>query len=221
MKTFAKFTGLIFLILIVGGFLFYTNYGERGSGVSLTATRDLESFDRISLEEFGTINVNFGETQLVTVTTDDNLVPFVETTVEDGELQIRPTKALNPSVDLVINVTIPHLTAAQLAGAARLNIVDIDAESLEIELAGACGIDGTGKVDKLSLELAGACRARLRDLKTRHAVVEIAGTGSAVVFASESIDAEAAGFASITCHGNPPEVKKEAAGISRVTIVDS
>ncbi|MGI9516079.1 MAG: GIN domain-containing protein, partial [Pirellulaceae bacterium] len=188
---------------------------------SLTETRDLDSFDKVSLEEFGTIHVSFGDTQTVTVTTDDNLVSLVETTVQDGELKVRPIKALNPSVDLVIHVTVPRLTSAELAGAARLNIIDIDGESLDIELAGACGVDATGQVDKLSVELAGACRARLRNLKTRHAVVEIAGTGSAVVFASESIDAEAAGFASITCHGNPDDVKKEAAGISRVTIVDS
>ena len=219
MKRVGMFLLLVMLATGLGGYLFVSNYGERGSGVSLTEIREFDSFEKVYLEEIGTVNISFGETQSVSVTTDDNLVGLVETVVEDGELRIRPVRAINPRVGLVIDVTVPRLTHAELAGAASLNIVDIDGESLDIELAGACGVDATGKVENLTVELAGACRARLKQLESRHANVEIAGTGSIVVFASESLQAEASGFAKITCHGNPQDVQKEANGISSVKIV--
>ena len=219
LKRIAIFMFLLFGVACLGGYLFVTNYGEPGSGVSMTEVRDLEPFEKVCLEEFGTINVSFGETQSVSVTTDDNLVGLVETVVKDGELHVRPLEPINPKVDLVIDVVVPRLTHAELAGAASLHIHDIQGESLDIELAGACGVDATGSVDNLNLELAGACRARLGSLEAKNAKVEIAGTGSIIVYASESIDAEANGFAKITCHGNPQEVQKEANGISSVKIV--
>jgi hypothetical protein len=221
MKTVATVLGLVAIITLFGGYMFAVNYGEPGSGTSKTETRELDSFDRISLTEIGTINVSFGVTQMVTVTTDDNLVDLVETTVEDGELIIRPSMSINPKTDLVIDIMVPQLSGVELAGAASLNINGIDGESLDIELAGACGVDATGTVKNLTIEMAGACRARLKTLETENAEVDIAGTGSAVVFASESIDATASGFASITCHGNPKNVQKEANGISKVNIIGS
>lgn len=217
-KKIAIFFFVAMLVITLGGFVFVANYGERGSGVSLTETREMPPFTKISLEEIGTVNVWFGDKFEVSVTTDDNLVHLVTTTVTGDYLKIRPVQALNPKVDLVIDVTLPKLSALEVAGYAGARIHEIDAESLDVELAGACGIDATGRVGKLSLELAGACRARLKSLEAKDAVVEIAGTGSAVVFATNSIDAEAAGFASITCHGSPANVKKDVAGISRVTI---
>lgn len=217
-KIFLCFVAAI-LLAAFGGYLFVTNYGEPGSGISKTVTRELESFDRISLEEFGTLNVSIGDVQQVTITTDDNLVDLVNTTVDNGRLKIRPIKAINPGIDLVINVTVSNLSAVDVAGSVRLNLVDVNTESLDIELAGACGANGSGHVENFSLEMAGACRANLKSLETKNAVVELAGMGSATVFATESIDAEASGLGKITCHGNPQDVKKEANGISRVTIV--
>ena len=221
MKAILICVGLFVGLTIAGGFVFVTNYGERGSGISHTESRELDAFDKISLTEIGTLHVTFGDEQSVNVTTDDNLVDLIETRVEDGELRIRPLTPINPRIDLVISVTVPELRKVEMAGAARLNIDGIAGDSLDIELAGACGVDGSGTVKNLSIEMAGACRANLDALEAENAEVEIAGTGSAVVFASESIDASASGFASITCYGNPKKVQREENGLSRVTVTGS
>ena len=221
MKTVGIVLGIIVIVTGLSSYAVVSNYGEPGSGVSQTETRSVEPFTKIAFIEFGTINISTGTTQSVSITTDDNLMDLIETTVEDGELTIRPEKPINPKSGYVVNVVVPDLEAIQLAGAAKLNLDDIQADTLQIELAGACGAYGSGSVDELEMLLAGACRARLRDLTVATAQVEIAGTGSAVVNATESIDAMAAGFASITCHGNPTDVKREAKGISRIEIVAS
>ena len=162
----------------------------------MTELRQVEPFERVALLRQGTLNISIGDECKVSVTTDDNLVELVETSVQNGELKIEPLKALNPKVDLIIDVTIPKLTAVELAGAVKLNLQDVETENLDLELAGMCSANGSGRVGKLSLEMAGACRA---DLK--------------------SLEAKAAGLGKITCYGNPHDVKKEAAGISKVTIV--
>ena len=222
MKKAIRFLFLVSIFGVLGGFLFFSNYGQRGSGISKTEDRQVESFQRIVIEGFGRLNVNSGETQSVEVTIDDDLIDLIETSVSrDGTLLLRPTTALNPKVDLVYDIVVPELTRVELAGAASLQLNDVSADALVIELAGACGAYGSGNVDKLTLELAGACRARLKELQTRVTNVEVAGTGSAEVFASASLNAEASGVASITCYGNPPQVKKEANGISKVSIAGS
>lgn len=213
---------MIFMVIVsIAGFVVFNNYGMRGSGTSKTESRELEKFERIAIEGFGELIISTGDVQSVSVTTDDNLIKLLETTVENGELTIRQTKTLNPNAGLVIKVVVPKLTHVEVAGAAKLTLANYQGESLDIELAGACGAYGVGTVDRLKLELAGACRARLASLQAKEAVVEISGTGSAVVYASDSLNAEANGFASITCQGNPPDVKKDINGISRVTVEGS
>jgi hypothetical protein len=219
MKKFALFVLFAFMAAGLGGYLFVTNYGERGSGQVQTDVRELEPFERISVEEYGTLKVSTGPVQVLRITTDDNLLPLVRTEVRDGRLTIRPLRAINPSDQLLVEITVPRLSAVELAGAVSADLRNIESESLELELAGACGVDASGHVDKLSVELAGACRAGLKDLQAKQVQIEIAGMGSAAVYASESLDAEAAGWATIHCYGNPLDVRREAAGISRVRMV--
>lgn len=218
MKWILVLLGLAFVALL-GSFAVVSS-GVPGSGVCKTETRELDSFDKISLMETGTINVTFGPTQSVSVTTDDNLLQVIETTVENGELKIHPTISINPKIYPVFDIVLPELAAVEIAGSASVNVVNLDAESFDLELNGACAAIMSGTVQNLSVELNGACRAKLKQLESVDATVEINGTGSAEVFASQSIDASASGFATITCYGNPPDVKKEANGVSKVEIVD-
>ncbi len=219
MKWILILLGLAFVALL--GSFAVVGSGVPGSGASKTEIRELDAFDRISLMEIGTINVTFGPTQSVSVTTDDNLLQVIETTVDDGELIIRPTMSINPKIYPVIDIVVPELSAVEIAGSASVKVVELEAESFDLELNGACAAMMSGTVQNLSVELNGACRAKLKQLESENAKVEINGTGSAEVFASQSIDASASGFATITCYGNPPDVKKEANGVSKVEIVES
>jgi len=220
MKKFAKFTFWSFVIATVVCIVFVNNYGKRGSGVQITEQRLVEPFQKVALAGIGTANIRFGDVQDVQVTVDDNLIEFVETAVRNGQLEISTAKAINPSFDLTIDIVIPRLTQVEVAGKALVTIDEFDGDTLTVELAGACGIQATGRVGKLDLELAGACRARLKSLKADHVVVEVAGACGAEVFANESLKAEAAGFCSIACHGNPPQVRKERAGLCRITLAE-
>ena len=220
MKQIKIVIGLVVLAVVLGlGSIAVVGVGLPGSGVSKTENREVGDFDRISMEEIGTLNVTIGDTASVAITTDDNLLEYIETTVDDdGRLKIRNSEMLNPDVGLVVDVVVPDLTSVEIAGAVTLNLFDYEGESLDLELNGACGVTAFGTVRRLDIELNGACRASLKKLESENANVEINGTGSAEVFASKSIDAEASGFAGITCYGNPEDVEKEANGISRVTI---
>ena len=218
MKLIATILGVGMLVTILGGYLFVSNYGIDGSGVSKSIQPEVETFDKISLEGIGTINIYSGDTSGITITTDDNLLEYIETTVEDGRLTISQSEALNPKTALVFDITIAELTDVDVAGSATVNFHDIETPSLDISVAGACRIAGSGTIESLSIDLAGACRANLRELKASRTKVDLAGTGSATVYASESIDASVAGFGSITCYGNPRDIQKDASGISKITI---
>ncbi len=194
--------------------------GVEGSGTSKTESREVETFDQISFQGAGTVNVTVGKENSVTVTADDNLLELIETTVDDGKLTIRPTETISPKTNLVIEITTSKLSSVEIAGAATMDIKDAAGDSLDIEIAGASTITATGEVKALKLDVAGACKINLKSLKSETAKVVLAGASSGKVFASKSIDANAVGASSLTVYGSPDLVTKSVSGVGSIKIKD-
>ena len=58
----------------------------RGSGDIITENREVSGFDRVSLSGFGEVTIEVGEKESLTVTTDDNIMPYVHTEVKNNTL---------------------------------------------------------------------------------------------------------------------------------------
>src|SRR4051794_29395751 len=61
----------------------------KGNGVKRTETRTVSGFTGIALSVPGQLEVRLGPTESVTIETDENILPLIETTVTHGSLQIR------------------------------------------------------------------------------------------------------------------------------------
>ena len=61
-----------------------------GSGTIKSETRVVPGFTGISLCLDGLVEIRQGGTEGVTIETDDNILPLLETAVENGTLKIRP-----------------------------------------------------------------------------------------------------------------------------------
>ena len=97
------------------------NSGVKGSGVSKSESRDAQDFQEIELEGVGTVNVNVGKEFGVEITTDDNLLELIETTVEAGVLTIRTKESINPTSDLIYEISMPTLGKIEVSGAATID----------------------------------------------------------------------------------------------------
>jgi Putative auto-transporter adhesin, head GIN domain len=92
--------------------------GIDGSGISATESRDPGTFSAVGNATSVNTEVTYSETVSVTVTCDDNLLEYIRTEVNGGELQVDTPRntMLHPHVDCWVAITTPSLAALSGSG---------------------------------------------------------------------------------------------------------
>src|SRR5215212_8679511 len=70
--------------------------GVRGSGVMASETRSVSGFSEVALSGTGDVRIAQSGQESLTIEAEDNLLPLLETFVEDGRLTLRT----RPGVDI-------------------------------------------------------------------------------------------------------------------------
>lgn len=192
--------------------------GIVGSGISKTQTRELGVFTSLAHDSIGDVTLKIGQPQSVTVTTDDNLQDLIQMTVVDGELQIGSRENFSASIGPKIEITVAAMNHIQLQGVGSLELSQFDADDLSVNLSGVGSIKGTGKVKEFRLSVSGVGSADFEHLNAQAVHVAVSGVGSAVVHASESVDANTSGVGGIRVLGNPKQHFVKNTGVGKVTI---
>jgi hypothetical protein len=197
-----------------------------GSGRIKTETRMPGHFSGLALDLPASVELRIGATESVTIETDDNLLPMIETVVENGRLQIRPSTfgsnfdtahlkivVRARAIDRLAlggsgSIDADPLRAAKLTinigGSGSISVKSIDADALSVSLGGSgdLKVDG-GAVSTLSLSIGGSGDVDLGKLKTVNASVNIAGSGDATVSARDTLAAAIAGSGDVNYYGDP------------------
>jgi hypothetical protein len=188
-----------------------------GSGTSATETRDVSNFSSISLHGVGKATIKQTGKESLTITAEDNLLPLLEATVADGKLILGPKKgaSINPTKPIEFDVEVKDLQGLEISGAGEMEMKDLHAKKLKIDLSGVGQISLSGLVDDLVLEMSGAGIFQGADLKSKKAHLECSGVGSVVVNVSDVLDVSVSGAGSVEYLGSP-EVKKSVSGVGSV-----
>jgi hypothetical protein len=194
----------------------------RGSGVAAAESRPVAPFRALVVRGEGELVVEQGEVDALTVEGDDNLLPLVESSVEDGTLTIDAgqhwLRSLDPSLPLRYRVTVRDLTSLELDGGARAEIPalaterltvvvdglgvaelgDLRATSLDALVEGTGSLAVNGMVTDQVVRVDGAGSYDGSGLSSRVAEVTVDGAGSADVSVAERLVATVDGTGSIT-----------------------
>jgi hypothetical protein len=209
---------------------------ETVSGPTVTRTYDIIDFDGIQVETAFNIAITQGDTYAVSVTVDEDVIDRLVVEKEGSTLKIGFTPGLITTHTLQAEITMPQLgglqlsgasTAAlsgfsggmafrgQLSGASRLT-GDMSAARTVLDLSGASQATLRGESDTLDAKASGASKLNLGELTVRSATIELSGASSALIHATEEIDATASGASTVTYIGNPPSVREDTSGASTV-----
>lgn len=202
------------------GFGFNTT---KGSGVIKTETRNISGFNRISLSLPGVVEVVQGDSESLTIETDDNLLPLIETTVEDGGLKLRTQNKVNIStktLKITVNaksieglsvggsgdIRVARLKTgklkASIAGSGDINIANLDVDDLHISIAGSGTFVGGGKANAVSSSIAGSGDIKAGKLESNTSKISIAGSGDATVWAKDTLTVKVAGSGDVKYYGD-------------------
>ncbi len=212
-----------------------------GSGKIASEARTLPEFHAIAQAGSIDLRVRQGGTQQVTVSADDNLLPYLETVVESGKdgamLQIRWKRGttLYTRSRVGVQVTVPRLTALRSAGSGDIVVEAFETPALElamsgsgdvrlqglrtdelnVRISGSSDVAGSGSAKKLGITIAGSGDVNLGELKADEVKVRIAGSGDAIVHAEQTLDVSVAGSGDVRYSGNA-KVKSSVAGSGSV-----
>lgn len=218
--------------------------GERvkGNGNERTEDRSVGSFTSVS--SFGGYDVYLtqGSAYSVKIDADENLLPYIETVVEGDVLQIRTREGywLDTRRDIKVHISAPSYakvktfgsgdiisenklnnTSAielELAGSGDIK-VDVNAPEVRAELRGSGNINLGGETRSFTGEIRGSGDIRASSLKAENVDIDIAGSGSADVYASVKLNVDVKGSGDVKYRGGA-QVSSDIAGSGSVRKVD-
>jgi hypothetical protein len=139
----------------------------------VSQTRDVSGFNRVSLRDYGELNISQGTQESLVIESEQEILDAIQTNVRGDTLDIRIGAswidklnfALSTSltrIPIKYTLVVKDLKALDILGAARVRIEGIDSDRLAIVLGGAGEITGRElKVEQLDVELRGAGRIEL------------------------------------------------------------
>jgi hypothetical protein len=197
--------------------------GVSGNGNVATETREVADFSKISAGGAFEIFLEQGNTEALTIDADENLLPLINTNVSNGVLEIASQRPIRNASTLNVFITIKDISAIDVSGACSViskNTLDLEdlvlegsgatfvdlvlnSRSFSADLSGANEVRVSGETDIFSLELSGASKIRAFDFVAREVKIQASGAADAHVHATEYLNAEVSGAASISYMGNP------------------
>lgn len=191
--------------------------GVQGSGVKKTENRELDTFKSIELDSAADVNITFGESQSVTITTDDNILKLIDTSVSNGKLKIESDEWFNTNIGIKIDITIAELNRVDLDGAGDININSLSAPNFVARIDGAGDIYASGSVNNLDVKIDGAGDIKMYNLTADIVKAKINGAGDIKVYVNQNLDAEIDGAGNIYYKGPGQVTRSQIDGAGKIS----
>jgi Putative auto-transporter adhesin, head GIN domain len=172
-------------------------------GPQTTQTRDVGEFTRIDNRDSVDVRLDVGERQRVQVRAGEKVIDDVRTEVRDGTLEVTFDHDGWGDDDVVVEVSVPTLTAIEVSGSGDVDAAGIDANVFDVQSDGSADIGLRGTVGRLAVDMDGSGDADLADLTAREANVFVGGSGDLEVRADQQLEVTVDGSGDVRYHGDP------------------
>jgi hypothetical protein len=211
----------------------------RGSGNLISETRAVSGFEAVEFSGAGNVEIIQDGTESITIETDDNVMPYVETEVRGGTLYVGlDFNRLASIIPTKMNVTlhVVSLTGITASGAWDVHSESIETDSLQTlisgtgsiridlltatdlvaNISGAGEMEIAGQVPSQRIGISGTGQYLAGDLQSETVEIDISGAGDATLWVTESLDASVSGTGQVDYYGSP-QVKFNGSGAGDVT----
>lgn len=167
--------------------------------------RHLPNFSSINVSGYYNITVTVGKPQSLVVKMNQNLLPFIETTVKGEELTVKSKKGyiLRPQGIPEMIIVIPSLNQIDLSGNNNLNLHAFMGSSLDLNFAGSTQFVGQGVVKSLNIEVSGNNYLDTQKLLADKVNLNSNGNAKIVVSAKDKLKIVISGDALVSYVGDP------------------
>lgn len=209
-----------------------------GNGNVQKETRNPGIFTKVHSSGSADIEITSGSNCAVIVEDDENLLPYLETNVENGTLNIHYRNGVSVSNDHAkIYVTAPTLSEVSTSGTSNIMISgllknsdkisfntsgtgniegEVNAPAISVTISGVGSIKLSGNTKNFDCHISGVGHALCGNLASENTNVSVSGVGDAHVFASVHLSATVSGAGGIYYRGNPQNPEIHTSGVGTI-----
>jgi putative autotransporter adhesin-like protein len=188
--------------------------GIRGNGHIKTGDRTVGAFAEIDIGGAFEIEWQNGSPALQ-ITTDENLLRYVESDVSGDTLRLRTHDQIWPTHGIKVLISSPTRTAARIRGAVRLAAKQLTGPKFALEASGASRVSLDGNVNELLADMTGASELDASGLQTKIAEISTTGAGDVEIAVTETLKVSITGAGKVSYSGNPT-IEKHIAGAGSI-----
>ncbi|MEO6894914.1 MAG: head GIN domain-containing protein [Ginsengibacter sp.] len=233
---------IFFILLLATAQLFAQPWKSiKGDGQLKKETRALSEFSSISSRGSIEVKITKGQPGKIEVEADENLLPYIETNVENGKLIIQTKKNINikSASKMVVYVNMTLIKSLQVSGSGNIDANGIfkgdDASEFIVSGSGnihfssasfknvSFSISGSGNItakggsaDDLSVSVRGSGNVYVSDISAENVEAKISGSGNTKVSASKSLSANISGSGNIFYQGNATDISSKVNGSGKL-----
>jgi hypothetical protein len=198
-----------------------------GSGHAKTESRAVNGFTAVDLAGSGMVDIRQTGVESLTVTADDNILPYIQTTVSDGRLTLSENGPFFgffvTRTPIHYDLTVKDLAALEISGSGEaamtgltttdmsisisgsgsLTLANLTATTLDASISGSGAMQVSGTVQTQQVAVSGSGSYSGRDLASATASVDVSGSGDITVQVADTLDAQINGSGSVTYYGRP------------------
>ncbi len=233
------------LLAILLAFISLNSFSQKwetikGNGETKKETREVSSFTSINAQGPMEIKIDYGNSGTISVEADENLLPYIETTVEDGRLSINPKKNVNlkSRSGIVVYVSMTQIKSLKLSGSGNISgsgaftndattdfsvsgsgnlSLDFDTfKELDLSISGSGNIKLKGASSMISAKISGSGNIDCSNTSSNDVVATVSGSGNIKVYANNSIDAQISGSGNVFFKGNAQKINRKMSGSGKV-----
>lgn len=197
----------------------------KGSGKLQKQTREVGNFNGVALNVPGNVELRLGNTEGITIEADDNILPLIETAVENGTLRIRPAKRNSNFHQTTLNIVVHARQVERVSvggsgsinadglrgeklrfdvgGSGSINAGKLDARSVSVAIGGSGNFTASGKAEQVSASIGGSGNITAGRLAANDVQVSIGGSGEAEVWARDNLNISIGGSGEVSYYGDP------------------
>jgi Putative auto-transporter adhesin, head GIN domain len=172
-------------------------------GATTSQNRNVAAFTRVDSPDSVDVRLQVGKAQHVRVRAGEKVIDDVKTDVVDGTLRVRFDHHGLGGNSVVVEASVPSLTAVKSTGSGDLEATGIDGDALDVRSDGSGDVVLGGTIGRLGVDVSGSGDADLADLRAGSAKVASSGSGNVDVRAAKALDVTMDGSGDVRYHGNP------------------
>ncbi len=195
----------------------------KGSGEVVSEERRVSEFKTIKLKGIGRVILTQGQPHSITIETDDNIMPLIETEIRGDQLVISQGNYNFRPTTLNFNITVAHLKGiavsgsgdvvgksrfvadnfyAEISGSGDMDL-ELDVTDLATTISGSGSISLAGQTQRHDASISGSGKINAFDMRTQDVSLKVSGSGDCKVNATETLDARISGAGDVIYTGHP------------------